>query len=53
MEDMDFCAGGNDTTTSDTINDQEVLRSTGRTAVAVRGNDLHPSDIVGWKTSGK
>ncbi|KAH8034671.1 hypothetical protein HPB51_000309 [Rhipicephalus microplus] len=52
-EDMDFCAGGNDTTTTDTINDQEVLRSTGRTAVAVRGNDLHPSDIAGWKISGK
>ncbi|KAH8022874.1 hypothetical protein HPB51_006232 [Rhipicephalus microplus] len=46
-EDMDVCAGGNDTTTTDTINDQEVLRSTGRTAVAVRGNDLHPSDIAG------
>ncbi|XP_075740166.1 uncharacterized protein LOC142786385 [Rhipicephalus microplus] len=52
-EDMDFCAGGNDTTTTDTINDQEVLRSTGRTAVAVRGNDLHPSDIAGWKITGK
>ncbi|XP_075744015.1 uncharacterized protein LOC142802843 [Rhipicephalus microplus] len=52
-EDMDFCAGGNDTTTTDTINDQEVLRSTGRTAVAVRGNDLHPSDIAGWKISRK
>ncbi|KAH8040564.1 hypothetical protein HPB51_011392 [Rhipicephalus microplus] len=52
-EDMDFCAGGNDTTTTDTINDQEVLRSTGRTAVAVRGNDLHPSDIAGWKISEK
>ncbi|XP_075750482.1 uncharacterized protein LOC142817331 [Rhipicephalus microplus] len=52
-EDMDFCAGGNDTTTTDTINDQEVLRSTGRTAVALRGNDLHPSDIAGWKISGK
>ncbi|XP_075726215.1 uncharacterized protein LOC142767854 [Rhipicephalus microplus] len=52
-EDMDFCACGNDTTTTDTINDQEVLRSTGRTAVAVRGNDLHPSDIAGWKISGK
>ncbi|KAH8031464.1 hypothetical protein HPB51_017236 [Rhipicephalus microplus] len=52
-EDMDFCAGGNDTTTTDTINDQEVLRSTDRTAVAVRGNDLHPSDIAGWKISGK
>lgn len=39
-EDMDFCAGGNDTTTTDTINDQEVLRSTGRIAVAVRGNDF-------------
>ncbi|XP_075738995.1 uncharacterized protein LOC142784488 [Rhipicephalus microplus] len=52
-EDMDFCAGGNDTTTTDTINDQEVLRSTGRTTVAVRGNDLHPSDIAGWKISGK
>ncbi|XP_075741743.1 uncharacterized protein LOC142792335 [Rhipicephalus microplus] len=52
-EDIDFCAGGNDTTTTDTINDQEVLRSTGRTAVAVRGNDLHPSDIAGWKISGK
>ncbi|KAL3243120.1 hypothetical protein MRX96_047595 [Rhipicephalus microplus] len=38
-EDMDFCAGGNDTMTTDTINDQEVLRSTGRTTVAVRGND--------------
>ncbi|XP_075730359.1 uncharacterized protein LOC142772113 [Rhipicephalus microplus] len=50
---MDLCAGGNDTTTTDTINDQEVLRSTGRTAVVVRGNDLHPSDIAGWKTSGK
>ncbi|KAH8031865.1 hypothetical protein HPB51_021054 [Rhipicephalus microplus] len=52
-EDMDFCAGGNDTTTTDTINDEEVLRNTGRTAVAVRGNDLHPSDIAGWKISGK
>ncbi|XP_075733100.1 uncharacterized protein LOC142775538 [Rhipicephalus microplus] len=52
-EDMDFCAGGNDTTTTDTINDQEELRSTGRTAVVVRGNDLHPSDIAGWKISGK
>ncbi|KAH8009913.1 hypothetical protein HPB51_021711 [Rhipicephalus microplus] len=52
-EDMDFCAGGNDTTITDTINDQEVLRSTGRTAVAVRGNDLHPNDIAGWKISGK
>ncbi|KAH8020394.1 hypothetical protein HPB51_001027 [Rhipicephalus microplus] len=51
--DMDFCAGGNDTTTTVTINDQEVLRSTGRTAVVVRGNDLHPSDIAGWKISGK
>ncbi|KAH8024560.1 hypothetical protein HPB51_025479 [Rhipicephalus microplus] len=53
MEDMDFCAGGNDTTTTDTINDQAVLRSTGRTAVAVRDNDLHHSDIAGWKISGK
>ncbi|KAH8026083.1 hypothetical protein HPB51_015432 [Rhipicephalus microplus] len=52
-EDMDFCAGGNDTTTTDTINDQEVLRSTVRTAVAVRGNDLHSSDIAEWKISGK
>ncbi|KAL3174880.1 hypothetical protein MRX96_010913 [Rhipicephalus microplus] len=52
-EDMDFCAGGNDTTTTVTIDDQEVLRSTGRTAVVVRGNDLHPSDIAGWKISGK
>ncbi|KAL1471089.1 hypothetical protein MTO96_040106 [Rhipicephalus appendiculatus] len=54
-EDMDFCAGGNgnDTTTTDAINDQEVLRSIGGTAVAVRGNDLHPSDIVGWKISVK
>ncbi|KAH8034340.1 hypothetical protein HPB51_023344 [Rhipicephalus microplus] len=52
-KDMDFCAGGNDTTTTDTINDQEVLRSTGRTAVAVRGNALHPSDIAGWEISGK
>ncbi|KAL3192168.1 hypothetical protein MRX96_059279 [Rhipicephalus microplus] len=52
-EHMNVCAGGNDTTTTDPINDQEVLRSTGRTAVAVRGNDLHPSDIAGWKISGK
>lgn len=52
-EDMDSCAGGNDTTTTDTINDQEVLRSNGHTAVAVRGDDVHPSDIVGWKISGK
>ncbi|KAH8018766.1 hypothetical protein HPB51_012085 [Rhipicephalus microplus] len=52
-EDIDFCAGGNDTTTTDKINDQEVLRSTGRTAVAMRGDDLHPSDIAGWKISGK
>lgn len=52
-EDMDLCASGNDTTPTDTINDQEVLRSTGRTTVVVRGNDLHPSDIAGWKISGK
>lgn len=32
---------------------QELLRSTDRIAVAVRGNDPHPNDIVGWNISGK
>lgn len=51
-EDMDFNTIGTDETATTAL-DYRIDRSLGRTAIAVPGTDLAPTDTEGWKINGQ